>query len=127
MEERILKREDLAQKLRDWGAGRISSEDLCRWADGLYFSDDVHLQYEDGDGELSTTNEVLAALDMLNMNLALPEDAPIYLEFLSTPPGHFEEGHSKYIQSLERIDYEERRARLKDVPFYAPYTQHRSQ
>jgi hypothetical protein len=121
MSTRILKRDELAQKLKDWQAGRVSSEELLRWADGLYPSDDV--DYEDWEGDDSVTNEVLAALDMLDMNLALPEDAPIYLDFLSTPVGQFQVGYARYKQALERIDYSTRRTSLRSVPPYAPFLQ----
>ena len=122
MPTRILKRDEVAQKLREWHTGHLSSEDLLQWADRLYPSDDV--DYEDWEGDDSTTMEVLAALDMLDMNLALPEDAPIYLDFLLTPVGQFQEGHAKYKEALERIDYATRRTTLKNVPLYAPYLQH---
>jgi hypothetical protein len=123
MSTRILKRDELAQKLKDWQGGRISSEELLRWADALYPSDDV--DYEDWEGDDSVTNEVLAALDMLDMNLALPEDAPIYLQFLATPVGEFQNGYRRYKQALDRIDYDNRRTSLRDIPPYAPFLQNR--
>jgi hypothetical protein len=121
MSTRILKRDELAQKLKDWQAGRTSTEELLRWADALYPSDDV--DYEDWEGDDSITNEVLAALDMLDMNLALPEDAPIYLDFLSTPAGQFQAGYTRYKHALDQIDYASRRMSLRNVPLYAPFLQ----
>jgi hypothetical protein len=118
---RILKREEVAQMLKVWQAGRVSSEDLLRWADALYPSDDV--DYEDWEGDDSVTSEVLSAMDMLDMNLVLPEDAPIHLEFLCTPSGQFQAGYAKYKQALERIDYPSRRAALRNAPLYAPFLQ----
>jgi len=121
MPTRILKREEVAQKLRDWHRGRISSQELLRWADAIYPSDDV--DYDDWEDDNSVTSEVMAALDMLDMNLSLPEDAPVFLEFLSTPAGQFQVGYTKYRQALDQIDYPSRRASLRDVPFYAPFLQ----
>jgi hypothetical protein len=123
MSTRILKRDELARKLKDWQTGRTSSEELLRWAGTLYPSDDV--DYEDWEGDESVTNEVLAALDMLDMNLALPEDAPIYLQFLATPVGEFQSGYKIYKQALDRINYDSRRASLKNTLPYAPFLQHR--
>ena len=123
MPTRILKRDEIAQKLRDWHIGRLSSEDLLQWADSIYPSDDV--DYEDWEGDDSATMEVLAALDMLDMNLALPEDAPIYLDFLSTPVGQFQAGYAKYKEALEGVDHATRRTTLKNVPLYAAYLQDR--
>jgi hypothetical protein len=116
---RILKRDEVAHQLRDWHEGRLSSEDLMRWADRLYPSDDV--DYEDWEGDDSVTNEVMAALDMLDMNLSLPEDAAIYLDFLSTPAGQFQAGYERYKAALDKIDSAARRTTLKNVPLYAPY------
>jgi hypothetical protein len=123
MSTRILKRDEVSQKLRDWHSGQISSEDILRWADALYPADDV--DYEDWEGDDSVTNEVVAALDMLDMNLALPEDAPIYLQFLATPLGEFQSGYKRYKQALDRIDYDSRRTSLKNTLPYAPFLQHR--
>ena len=125
MSTRILKRDELAQRLRDWQAGRVSTEALLRWAETQYLSDDV--DYDDWEGDDSVANEVLAALDMLHMNLALPEDAPIYLQFLATPSRQFQAGYTKYRQALEAIDYPSRRTSLRDMPFYAPFLQRQKQ
>ncbi len=119
MSTRTLKREELVQKLKDWQAGRISSVGLLEWADALYPSEDV--DYEDWEGDDSVTNEVLAALDMLDMHLALAEDAPIYLDFLSTPAGQFQAGYARYKHALDQIDYTSRRTSLRNVPLYAPF------
>ncbi|MSU61916.1 MAG: hypothetical protein EXS31_05905 [Pedosphaera sp.] len=83
MTTRIIKREDLAQVVNDWGSGRMSSTEVLNWANALYPSDEV--DYDDWEEDNSVTNEILAALDMLDMNLALPEDVAVYLEFLSHP------------------------------------------
>ncbi len=122
MPTRILKRDEVAQRLEDWQAGRISSEELLRWASALYVSSD-DVDYEDWEGDDSVTNEVLAALDMLAMNLALPEDAPIYLDFLSTPAGQFQAGYARYKRALDQIDLTSRRTNLRNVPLYAPFLQ----
>ncbi len=119
MPPRILKRDEVAQKLREWQSGHLSSEDLLQWADRHYPSDD--LDYEDWEGDDSVTNEVLTALAMLDMNLSLPEDAGIYLDLLSTPAGQFQKGYARYKESLETIDYPGRCPTLKNVPLYAAY------
>ena len=98
---------------------------VLSWADALYPSDDV--DYEDWEGDDSVTNEILAALDMLDMNLALPEDAPIYLECLSTPVGQFASGHATFQRRLDHIDYDSRRASLRHVFPYSPFLQSSAQ
>ena len=119
MPKRILKREDLARVLTDWQSGRMSSAEVLSWADALYPSSDV--DYEDWEGDDSVTNEILAALDMLDMNLALPEDAPIYMEFLSTPIGQLASGHAMFQHRLDQIDYDSRRKSLRHVFPYSPF------
>jgi hypothetical protein len=119
MPTRIIKREELAQVLNDWQSGRMSSAEVLSWADALYPSDDV--DYEDWEEDNSVTNEILAALDMLDMNLALPEDVPIYLEFLSSPVGQFKTGHAKFQRQLDEIDYVSRRERLRHVFPYSSF------
>lgn len=121
MPSRIIKRDELARILTEWQTGRMSSADVLSWADALYPSDNV--DYEDWEGDKSVTNEVLAALDMLDMNLALPEDAPIYLAFLSTPVGQFQRGHAEFQRRLSEIDYDSRKASLRDVFPYSPFLQ----
>ena len=125
MSVRILKREEVVQKLKDWQANRTSSEDLLHWADSLYPSDDV--DYEDWEGDDSVTCEVMAALDLLDVNLSTSEDAPIYIEFLSTPIGHFQIGYAKYKYALDQIDHDARRAQLSDVPLYWPFLRNQKQ
>jgi len=65
--------------------------------------------------------EVLAALDIVNMNLNIPEDAEIFLAFLSTPSGQFESGYALLQRWLNSIDYDLRRKTLRDKPLYAPF------
>ena len=125
MPSRIIKRDELARVLTDWQTGRMSSADVLSWADALYPSDDV--DYEDWEGDDSVTNEILAALDMLDMNLALPEDAPIYLEFLSTPVGQFQGGHAEFQRRLGEIDHDSRRESLRHVFPYSPFLQSSAQ
>ena len=58
---------------------------------------------------------------MLDMNLVLPEDAPVYLEFLSTPIGEFQNGYKRWQDRLGKIDYANRRVQLGSNPLYAPF------
>jgi hypothetical protein len=125
MSTRILKRDELAQMLREWQAGQVSTEQLLRWANALDLSDEV--DFEDWEGDDSVTNEVLAALDMLDMNLALPEDAPVYLAFLATPSGQFQSGYAEYQRALSAVDLVSRRKKLRGVPLYERFLQNQPQ
>jgi len=121
--KRIISRKDLREKLLQWQDGRITAPELNDWAGGNYPNDEI--EYEDWDetGENSVTNEVLAALDMMDMNLMAPEDIPVYLDFLETPPAAFEEGYKKLQQYLNQIDINKRAADLVTDQFYERFCQ----
>ncbi len=58
---------------------------------------------------------------MLNYESECPEDAEIFIEFLSTPVGRFHEGYAVLLKKLDAIDYDKRRVMLRDDPLYAPF------
>ncbi len=101
----------------------MTAHELNDWAGENYPNDDV--EYEDWDEKeaYSVTNEVLAALDMMDMNLMIPEDVPAYLGFLETHPASFEEGYKKLQQYLEKNDIKKRAAALVADPFYEKFCQ----
>ena len=121
MPSRIITRQEIAKELINWHTGKLSSAQIQIWAESLYLNDDV--DYEDCEGEQdnSVSNEILSALDMLDMNLALPEDAPIYLEFLQTPVGCFQIGFKRWQEMLQQINYASRRVQLISNPLYSPF------
>lgn len=121
MPKTIVSRKDVAQTLTDWQAGRISSPEIQSWAESLYMNDNIDYEDWEGDEENSVTNEILAALDILDMNLIFPEDAPIHLEFISTSVGEFKAGYERWQNKLGKIDYASRRIQLKTNPLYAPF------
>lgn len=115
---RIVTREDVSRILREWVEGGLSSVDIHSWAESLFMHDGVG--YEDWEhDDKSVTNEVLGALDMLDMNLILPEDVPIYLEFLDTPEGQFDAGYALMEKRLEAVDFVARSVLLRDVRPYS--------
>jgi hypothetical protein len=123
MMNNIIRRQDLKEKLLQWQEGQITAHELNNWAGENYPNDDV--EYEDWDEaeEYSVANEVLAALDMMDMNLMTPEDVPAYLDFLETPPAMFDEGYKKLQKYLEQIDIKRRAAALVADSFYERFCQ----
>ncbi len=115
----IISRAVVAAVLRHWQAGEWSAEQVHTWAEDRFGQVDV----DDWEGaeEQSVANEVLAALDMLDMHLILPEDIPIYLHFLQTPAGQFAAGYQTVQDALEQIDYRARQQALQAIPLYAPF------
>jgi 23S rRNA A2030 N6-methylase RlmJ len=118
MMRKIIKRKDLKEKLLQWQQGEITAHELNDWAGENYPNDEI--EYEDWDDaeSNSVTNEVLAALDMMDMNLMTPEDVPAFLNFLETDPVSFEDGYEKLQSYLKQIDIKKRSAVLAVDPFY---------
>lgn len=114
-------REQVRCKLRDWRDGKMSAQEIFEWAGSLYLNTEYEYEDREGNESNSVTNEVLAALDMVNVNLNIPEDAEIFLAFLSTPLGQFESGYALLQRRLDSIDYDLRRKTLRDNPLYAPF------
>ena len=116
---KIITRNDVENILIQWQKCQIKAQDLHDWAENLYLKDGIDYEDWEQDESYSVTNEVLGALDMMDMNLMTPEDVPAYLEFLKTPLGCYNEGYSKLEQYLQQIDVEERRRLLSENPFYS--------
>ncbi len=117
--EPMIGREDLIKILQYWRDGVLTAEQVHEWAEKR--AGNVEVSDWEGVEPNSATNEVLWALDMLNINLMLPEDIPTYLEFLHTPPGHFSEGYHKWQDTLTQVDYRARKEFLRMIPLYAPF------
>jgi hypothetical protein len=109
--------------LLQWQEGQITPRELNNLAGENYPNDEV--EYEDWDEAEtnSVTNEVLAALDMMDINLMTPEDVPAYLDFIETPPASFEEGYKKLQQYLKQINIKKRAAPLVADPLYERFCQ----
>ncbi len=74
---------------------------------------------DDWDFEDEVSKEVLAHLDVLDMNLTTTEDIPAFLAMLDS------EGEAEALRILDEhsktFNLEERIARWKDDPFYEPF------
>ena len=96
----------------------MTARELNAWAGENYPGDCVDYDDWDERGDNSCINEVLAALDSMDMNLMTAEDVPAYLDFLETSPDSFEKGYMKLRQYLDHIDLKKRAAALMADPFY---------
>jgi hypothetical protein len=120
----MITRKEIADVLLRWQAGLLTAQQVHEWAEELYFPGCLDFDDEEG-GECgddnSVANEVMSALDKLDMDLMLVEDVPIYLEFLETPPGQFLTGYQKCEQTLAQIDRRRRQRDLAEIALYAPF------
>jgi hypothetical protein len=117
----IITRDLVRKKLQDWKDGRLTSQGMLEWANSVYPSEDFDVEDWEGEDERSVTNEVLEDLCMLDMNLRLADDVPIYLDFLTTPMGDFRKGYEAFQKAMQAIDREDRKRQLSNDPLYVLY------
>jgi hypothetical protein len=116
----IITRNQLKDLLVQWLNGELTEEQLHEWAENKYLNNDVdYSDWEDDDN--SVTNETLAALDQMDMNLMTKEDIKYYIDFLETPPGQFGEGLKKLEDKMKSINYSLRQKALSETPFYEKF------
>jgi len=115
----VIKRVDIIKKLDAWRDARESTLSLHMWADKMHMSSE--LIFEDMEGENSVSQEVLAELSMLDMNLLIQGDIPIFKAFLNSSVGQFEESYVKFVSDLQNIDHEQRKRKLKNTEPYVKY------
>src|SRR5688572_10348010 len=108
---RLVSRGEIVDVLQRWQAGILTAEHVHAWANEAYVPGAMEFDdYEDDDNSVAL--EVLASLDMLDLNFTVVDDVPIYLEFLGTPKGRFAEGYRQFQQAMAAINVEERQAQL---------------
>lgn len=119
--KKIIARADICKILEDWEAGKMTAQEVHAWAESCYAVSGVEYDDNEGDEDNSVANEVMARLDMLNLDLMFPEDIPIYLEFLQAPKNGFAAAFRKWDAALQNIDRKARAQNLKNDPLYEPY------
>lgn len=115
----LITRNDISEMLLMWKNDTLNEKDVFSWVEENYFPGSA--DFDDWEGDSSVTSEVLLQLDSLDMNLIMKSDIEAYLEFLSTPLGHFELGYQKWRKYIDTINYEERKKELKGNSFYSNY------
>jgi|WetSurMetagenome_2_1015567.scaffolds.fasta_scaffold1424308_1 hypothetical protein len=95
-----LSRKNISEKLTAWQLGAITRDELFEWATAVYFPGETDFDDVEDDDENSVASEVMSRIDMLNIDSYSEKDIPVFLEFLKTPIGKFEEGYNKFIGNL---------------------------
>ena len=110
----VVTAQHVEDKLRSWEAGALTASALHDWAGSLY-------AVEHCDAESDAVNEVLAQLDMMDMNLVTVDDVPVLVEALRS---------SDFVQHLQRhfqaVNIESRKQALASDPMYAPFCKSRT-
>ena len=97
---------DIENVLNKWSAGEIDAGKIHEWAENRYMTDKY-------DTESECVNEVLAQLDMLNMNLVTKEDIPALLTALKS-----DDCHAVLESHFNKIDIEKRKKELCNLGLY---------
>jgi hypothetical protein len=93
-------RRDIADKLTNWRDGNLSRDELFSWANEIYFPSIIDFDDWEGNEDNSVANEVLSRLDMLDIDSYSENEIPIFLEFLNTHMGQFEDGYKAFLDRL---------------------------
>jgi hypothetical protein len=118
---KIIKRKDIEQILLNWSGNILSTNEVLDWADNRYPFENVDYEDWEGDPPKSVSNEILAHLDSLEMNLVTKDDIPAMIRFLETPIGDFERGFKKWCDYNSSIDIRKRIKELQGIPFYEKF------
>jgi hypothetical protein len=107
----ILTREKLRSVLVDWQAGALQPLEVLEWAE-----ESVELESQSDE----VIKEILSRLDILHLNLVTVEDVPVFLQVLDTPTERWREALNLLENHENNIDWEARKERYQDHPFYGP-------
>ena len=96
-------------RLREWQAGRVTAAQIHEWAENTY-------AVSAWEPESDSVNEVLAQLDMLDMNLVTPDDIPALIAALRS-----DDFEALIADHFATVDFLGRRTQLAGVSPYAPF------
>lgn len=116
---RRIGRREVIDQLGVWSSGGITPVDMHKWAADLLSSGELEFEDLEGRQGFSAAREALSELEMLDMNMIIESDIPIFVEFLSSPAGGFEKSYIQFVYALQQIDRKERCRRLRNVEPYA--------
>jgi hypothetical protein len=114
---RMVTRAELITLLEEWQAGRLSATEVQEWAEQRYVPGDFEV--DDNEDSGSAAAEVLAQLDMLDINLITVDDIPHYLELLHSPHGTLPEALERFDAKQAVIDFKARQDALATTEPYA--------
>jgi hypothetical protein len=109
-------RSELSDLLAKWERGESTAQEVWDWVDARYWPGDTEI--DDWDGDLSATNEILALLDSMDINLVLVADVPIHQRFLTSSREQTAQAYEVWKSELDAIDYGQRLKALRDDPMF---------
>jgi hypothetical protein len=110
----IVTRDELRTVLEDWQSGKRTSGDVHDWAEARYAVDAWECEDD-------VANEVLAALDVLDMNLLTGDDVPVLKAMLELPPGQAIPAAQLLDAHFQDLNLDNRKESLAGDSTYAPF------
>ena len=111
MSVHIIRRDEVIQILQKWLGGELSAKAVHDWAVDRHAVSSFEAEDE-------VVNEVLSALDMLDINLTTVQDVPALLEAVSLPVDHYDEVSKVLDHQWQSIPLDERRHICRNDPLY---------
>lgn len=111
-------RKELIEILNKWENGDLTEKEIFEWASNIRSADGYDVDDWEGDEENSVANEIIAYLDMMDLNLVTKDDVGAMKEFLSTPIGSFINGYNKWESYNKNININQRKNQLIDNELY---------
>jgi hypothetical protein len=105
----VITADTVESKLRKWQAGEVTTTEIHDWAENTY-------AVSASEPESDAVNEVLAQLDMLNMNLVTKDDIPALVAALRS-----KDFESLLEEHFATVDLNLRKSQLAEIPLYAPF------
>ncbi len=97
-----------------WQAGTLTGQQVYDWANDRFATERFEAEDE-------VTNEVLAELDTLDMNLTTTEDIPYLMQLLAIPIDRMDLVVSLQAKHAKSIDIKARQKALSADPLYTPF------
>jgi hypothetical protein len=110
----VIDRAELRTLLEDWQSGKRTSRSVHEWAEARYAADAWECEDD-------VVNEVLAALDVLDMNLLTRDDVPALQAMLDLLSGQATLAAELLDAHFQGIRLDDRKKTLASEPLYAPF------
>ncbi len=110
----VITRDELRALLEEWHSGKRKSGEVHDWAEARYAVDAWECEDD-------VTNEVLAALDVLDMNLLTRDDVPVLQAMLQLLPGQAARAAELLNAHFREVNLDDRKKSLGSEATYAPF------
>ena len=111
-------RQELSELLAQWERSELTAQQVWDWVSARYWPGDTEI--DDWEDDLSATNEILAVIDSMDINLVVVDDVPMHRRFLAAPKEKTAQAYAVWKSELDAINYRQRQKDLRDDPMFRP-------